>query len=71
AAGMSEKHIFQYDDSARAGRELQSMLHPGDVVLVKASQSIRSERIVEEVMAHPDEAESLLVRQGSKWRSID
>ncbi|MCD5381223.1 MAG: UDP-N-acetylmuramoyl-tripeptide--D-alanyl-D-alanine ligase, partial [Candidatus Pacebacteria bacterium] len=23
AAGMSEKHIFQYDDSARAGRELQ------------------------------------------------
>lgn len=70
AAGMSEKHIFQYDDVARAGRELQALLHPGDVVLVKASQGIRAERIVEEVMANPDRAVELLVRQDSSWRNI-
>lgn len=68
-AGMSEENIFQYDDVARAGRELQDILQPGDAVLVKSSQGIRSERIVEEVMLEPNEAETLLVRQESKWRS--
>ena len=70
ASGMSEAKIFQYDDVDRAGRELQMMLQPGDVVLVKASQSIRAERIVEEIMAHPDQASECLVRQDKTWRSI-
>jgi UDP-N-acetylmuramoyl-tripeptide--D-alanyl-D-alanine ligase len=70
AAGMSEKHIFQYDDVARAGRELQAILNPGDIVLIKASQGIRAERIVEEVMADPNDASELLVRQDKAWHSI-
>lgn len=65
--GMPEEHILQYDDSARAGRELQALLQNGDVVLVKASQGIRAERIVEEVMADPDSASELLVRQDDEW----
>lgn len=65
--GMSEKKIFQYDDVARAGRELQSIIQPGDVILVKASQGIRAEKIVEEVMAHPEKASDLLVRQSTAW----
>lgn len=69
AAGMSEKHIFQYDDAAKAGVELQAILHAGDIILVKASQGIRAEQIVEEVMAEPENAEELLVRQDSSWRS--
>ena len=70
AAGMNEKQVFQYDDVARAGRELQALLQPGDTVLVKASQGIRAERIVEEVMAEPDKATELLVRQDDTWRNI-
>lgn len=70
AVGMSEKNVFQYDDVARAGRELQAMLQPGDLVLVKASQSIRAERIVEEVMAEPERASELLVRQDRTWKTI-
>jgi UDP-N-acetylmuramoyl-tripeptide--D-alanyl-D-alanine ligase len=70
AAGMSEKHIFQYDDAAKAGRELQAILSPGDVVLIKASQGVRAERIVEEVMRDPENAGELLVRQEKKWHSI-
>jgi UDP-N-acetylmuramyl pentapeptide synthase len=66
--GLSEKNIFQYDDVARAGRELQAMLSPGDVVLVKASQGIRAERVVEEVMQEPERAKELLVRQDSEWQ---
>ena len=67
--GMSEKVIFQYDDVSRAGRELQSYIKLGDVLLVKASQSIRAERIVEEIMAEPEKASQLLVRQDLSWKS--
>lgn len=70
AAGMSEENIFQYEDVARAGRELQGFLAPGDAVLVKASQSIRAERIIEEVMAEPERASELLVRQDKMWKQI-
>jgi len=70
SAGMSEKNIFQYDDVATAGRELQALLHAGDVVLVKASQGIRAEKIVEEVMAQPELAPEQLARQDATWKSI-
>lgn len=66
--GMNEESIYQYEDSARAGRELQAILKTGDVVLIKGSQSIRAEKIVEEVMLEPNEAEKLLVRQDKNWQ---
>lgn len=68
ASGMHESAIFQYDDVSRAGRELQAALKPGDMVLVKASQSIRAERVVEEVMAEPERAPELLTRQDKTWK---
>lgn len=69
--GVPESNVFQYDDVARAGRELQAMLRAGDVVLVKASQGIRAERVIEEVMADPEQASQLLVRQDRAWKRID
>jgi len=71
AAGMNETNIFQYDDVQRAGQELQAFLKSGDVVLVKASQGIRAERIIEEVMNAPEQASELLVRQDTSWKAID
>jgi UDP-N-acetylmuramoyl-tripeptide--D-alanyl-D-alanine ligase len=70
AAGMNEANIFQYDSVLRAGQELQTFLKSGDVVLVKASQGIRAERIIEEVMHAPDQASELLVRQDASWKAI-
>ena len=70
AAGMNEANIFQYDEVLRAGQELQAFLKSGDVVLIKASQSIRAERIVEEVMETPEQAADLLVRQDASWKAI-
>ncbi|MBL7045809.1 MAG: hypothetical protein ISR99_02160 [Parcubacteria group bacterium] len=66
-AGMSEKNIFQYDNSERAGKELESLLSEGDVVLIKGSQSPRLEKTVLEVMKHPERREELLVRQDKEW----
>lgn len=67
--GMPETHIRQYEDARWAGKELENVLKPGDVILVKGSQSIRGERAVEEIMAHPERAEELLVRQDPTWKS--
>lgn len=68
--GMPEEHILQYDDSEEAGRELQALLEAGDVVLVKASQGVRAEKVVEEIMAHPERASDLLVRQEEEWINL-
>lgn len=66
--GMQEKYIFEFDDALKAGKELQNFIKAGDVLLVKGSQSIRAERFVEELMAEPENAENLLVRQDAMWK---
>ncbi len=66
---MHGSNIFQYDDVERAGKELEHMIESGDVILLKASQSIRMEKAVEEIMADPLRAPELLVRQDAEWKS--
>jgi UDP-N-acetylmuramoyl-tripeptide--D-alanyl-D-alanine ligase len=69
-AGMNPKNIFEFDNALQAGKEMQTFIHAGDVLLVKGSQSIRAERFVEELMAEPERAEELLVRQDPMWKTI-
>jgi len=66
-ANMPESAIFQYEDAERAGDELAAMIRQGDTVLVKGSQSMRMERTVKEIMAEPERASELLVRQDEEW----
>ena len=68
AHGMSEKHIRQYDSIDRASSEVQTLLKRDDILLVKASQGIRGEKLVYEIMAEPDQAARLLVRQDTAWQ---
>ncbi len=68
--GMDEKNIYQFDDSRQAGKFLETILKEGDIVLAKGSQNtIFMERLVEEVMLHPEEKEKLLVRQEGEWKN--
>src|SRR3989344_2297443 len=71
-AGMRDMQIQQYEHSEaeRAGREIEKELSEGDVVLIKGSQSMRMERTVLEIMAEPQRAEELLVRQDEEWLAI-
>ena len=69
AAGMSADFIFHFDDSATAGLFVQERLHEGDVVLIKGSQGVRMEKVSRELMAEPDKATELLVRQGPAWQN--
>ncbi len=65
--GLNDKNIFQYENMDRLNGELQSFMEPGDVILIKASQGIRAEKVVEEIMAEPESAKELLVRQDEAW----
>jgi len=67
ANGMNEEHIFQFHTSADAGRFLQDRIKTGDVLLIKGSQGTRMEKIVKELMAEPQKASELLVRQNEYW----
>ena len=66
-SGLSEKKVYQFDDSKEAGEFIQNFIEKGDVILVKGSQSMRMERTVKEIMAEPEKASKLLVRQEVEW----
>lgn len=66
--GLSEEVVFEFSDAAEAGKFLQERIKQNDLVLVKGSQSMRMERVVEEIMADPQNAAQLLVRQDASWK---
>ncbi|MBI2612759.1 UDP-N-acetylmuramoyl-tripeptide--D-alanyl-D-alanine ligase [Candidatus Kaiserbacteria bacterium] len=68
-ARMPEANIREYEhtEARRVGQELRNEVREGDIVLVKGSQSMRMERTVEELMAEPEKAVELLVRQEPEW----
>lgn len=68
-SGMHEGRVMTCNDARQAGMTLQQFLKPGDVVLVKGSEAgVRTERTVEMIMAEPQRAGELLVRQEEEWR---
>lgn len=64
---LGSENIFTFDTSEEARNKVQELIQPGDVVLVKGSQGMRMEKIVEEIMAQPERKSELLVRQSKKW----
>jgi UDP-N-acetylmuramoyl-tripeptide--D-alanyl-D-alanine ligase len=67
AAKMDPTDIHEFEDSRKAGQWLQNVVGKGDIVLAKGSQSIRMERVVEEIMLKPELKKDLLVRQEEEW----
>lgn len=66
-AQKDESKLFHFDSSEEAANFIEEMIKPGDIVLIKGSQSIRTEKIVREIMAEPDRAAELVCRTDGEW----
>jgi UDP-N-acetylmuramoyl-tripeptide--D-alanyl-D-alanine ligase len=64
---MHKGNVLSFDTALEAAPEVQKLLKRKDVVLVKGSQFMRMEKVVLEIMAEPEKAPELLVRQYGKW----
>ncbi|MDP3785032.1 MAG: UDP-N-acetylmuramoyl-tripeptide--D-alanyl-D-alanine ligase [bacterium] len=67
-AGFKKKDILEFGDSNEAAKELPELIEPGDLILIKGSQSIRMEKITEALMLEPERAGELLCRQDLEWK---
>lgn len=72
-AGLPQEKIHTFADAVSAGEWVSQQLKPGDVILAKGSQGsganmIRIERAVRILMAHPEQAGEMLVRQERQWQ---
>lgn len=52
ASGMPEIRIYPCADKLEAGKTLNKIIQPGDVILVKGSRSMGMEQIVEQLIMH-------------------
>lgn len=67
--GMNAKKIKSFSTSSEAASFVKEIIAEDDLVLVKGSQSIRMEKVVEEIMAEPERAGELLCRQDVYWKT--
>lgn len=59
--------VITFDNASAASAALLSVVSAGDVVLIKGSESMRLERIVETLLADPSDS-TKLVRQEPAWK---
>jgi UDP-N-acetylmuramoyl-tripeptide--D-alanyl-D-alanine ligase len=65
---MAREDVMEFSDAVSAGKALDPLIREGDLILVKGSQAMRLEKTVEEIMAEPQRATELLVRQEPYWK---
>jgi len=65
--GMSPDRIFSFDDPLSAAHFVKERIKQGDAALLKGSQRSRMEKATMELMAEPERAKELLVRQEALW----
>jgi UDP-N-acetylmuramoyl-tripeptide--D-alanyl-D-alanine ligase len=64
----SNQETAYFDNPIEAGDFVENLLKPGDLVLVKGSQGMRMEKVVEKILSESENKNNLLVRQEEKWR---
>ena len=67
-AGMDKSKVHFFESANFCAEHVRNISKRGDLILVKGSQSMRMERVVEALMAEPSKAGELLVRQEKEWK---
>ncbi len=65
--GMPTDYVKSFDTSFEAAAYVVSVASPGDIILVKGSQSPRLERVTKALLREPEKADKLIVRQEAEW----
>lgn len=68
ARGKKPVETASFHDSREAAETVSKEVKDGDLFLVKGSQSVRLERVVERLLAEPERAAELLPRQDAEWK---
>lgn len=66
-AGMPANRIFEFLNTEGAREFVKNLVKTGDLILVKGSQGMRMERIVEDLILDRENKGKLLVRQEPEW----
>ena len=66
-SGMVLENIFEFLDSFEAGNFIKTFVQKNDMVLVKGSQGMRMERVVEAMLLDQKNKNKFLVRQDAEW----
>lgn len=66
-AGMNPDSIFEFLDSRETGNFTKTFVKKNNLVLVKGSQGMRMERVVEAILLDQENKNKLLVRQDAEW----
>lgn len=59
--------VINFENSVLASEKISDLVRDSSLILIKGSQGSRMERVVESLMAEPDQAKDLLVRQTDDW----
>ncbi len=65
--GFESSRVFSADTLDDVNKILPNIIEVGDLILVKGSQAMRMERVVEKIMRHPEDKGEQLVRQEKEW----
>jgi UDP-N-acetylmuramoyl-tripeptide--D-alanyl-D-alanine ligase len=68
--GFPAPNILQFADPDSAAEGLVKLVKRGDLILVKGSQGMRMEKVVESLLAEPGQASNVLCRQSKGWKKI-
>lgn len=66
--GYARNQVFWMPDPMVATRVLLQAIRPDDLILIKGSQSMRMETLLEPLLVDPREARASLCRQSDEWR---
>jgi UDP-N-acetylmuramoyl-tripeptide--D-alanyl-D-alanine ligase len=67
--GFTKKNIHILDSSETVIKFLEEIVEGGDIILVKGSQGMRLERVVEAIMKDKHLKNTLLCRQDKEWQN--
>jgi alanine racemase len=70
ASGLGKHAVHVTYTSDDAAATVQDLLSPDTAILVKGGASVRLERVVQKLLAQPEQDSRRLVRQGPGWQQV-